>query len=117
MVYSNDERGYRLLTVLRSAALVDRFRCELVKWDTEVWDSFMQPATAHCQSLLTDSARAAIDSFQPQADIWVKLRDRPNDYSDDEALLLCETDAGVWLGWVPGFGQIALQPSEFYRLM
>ena len=77
----------------------------------------MKTATAHCQSLFTDLAKASIDCFQPQADIWVKLRDRPNDYSDDEALLLCETTAGVWLGWVPGFGQIALQPGEFYRLM
>jgi hypothetical protein len=58
-----------------------------------------------------------INSFRPQADIWVKLRDRPNDYSDDEALLMCETGAGEWLGWVPGFGQISLQPSEFYRRM
>ncbi len=60
---------------------------------------------------------ATIDRFQPQADIWVKLRDRPNDYSDDEALLLCETTSGVWLGWVSGFGQITLQPGAFYRRM
>ncbi len=60
---------------------------------------------------------AAIDSFQPQADTWVKLRNRPNEYSDDEALLLCETGAGAWLGWVAGCGQIELQPGKFYRLM
>jgi hypothetical protein len=60
---------------------------------------------------------ASIDSFQPQADIWVKLRDRPNDYSDDEALLLCEIDAGAWFGWVPGFGQMTLPPGAFYRCM
>jgi hypothetical protein len=77
----------------------------------------MKTATANCQSRLTDPARASIDSFRPQADIWVKLRDRPNDYSDDEALLLCELSAGGWLGWVPGFGPISLQPSEFYRRM
>jgi hypothetical protein len=81
------------------------------------WDSFMKTATADRQSFLTDSNRASIDSFQPQADIWVKLRDRPNDYSDDEALLVCETGRGGWLAWVPGFGQISLQPSEFYRRM
>ena len=74
-------------------------------------------ATAHCQSLFSDLARGSSDSFQPQADIWVKLRDRPNDYSDDEALLMCETGAGGWLAWVPGFGQISLQPGEFYCLM
>lgn len=72
---------------------------------------------AHCQSRCAVTQRESIDSFQPQADTWVKLRDRPNDYSDDEALLLCETVAGGWLGWVAGFGQIDLQPGEFYRLM
>ncbi|AFY93201.1 hypothetical protein [Chamaesiphon minutus] len=59
----------------------------------------------------------SIDSFQPQNDTWVKLRDRPNDYSDDEALLLCETVGGAWLAWVSGFGQIDLQPGEFYRIV
>lgn len=54
--------------------------------------------------------------FQPQADTWVKLRDRPTPYSDDEALLLCETAEGLWIGWVGDFGQITLQPGEFYRL-
>jgi hypothetical protein len=65
----------------------------------------------------SDLELALIDRFQAQADIWVKLRDRPNDDSDDEALLLCETTSGVWLGWVPGFGQITLQPGAFYRRM
>jgi hypothetical protein len=65
----------------------------------------------------TEISAESIDSFQPQADTWVKLRDRPNDYSDDEALLLCETLANTWIGWVAGFGQIELQPGEFYRLM
>jgi hypothetical protein len=54
--------------------------------------------------------------FQPQADIWVKLRDRPHPYSDDEALLLCEADIGEWIAWISGFGQMTLQPGEFYRL-
>jgi hypothetical protein len=48
-------------------------------------------------------------------DRWVKLRDRPHPFSDDEALLLCEADAGQWLAWVSGFGQITLQLGEFYR--
>jgi hypothetical protein len=88
----------------------------LVKWDTEYWDSFMISIDTHCQRPTTVTP-TKIDSFQPQADTWVKLRQRPNDFSDDEALLLCETVAGVWLVWVPGFGQIYLQPGEFYRLM
>jgi hypothetical protein len=65
----------------------------------------------------SDLELATLDIFQPQSDTWVKLRDRPNEYSDDEALLLCETVAGGWLGWVAGFGQIELQPGAFYRLM
>jgi hypothetical protein len=75
----------------------------------------MIPTNARYQELTAGIQTGSIDSFQPQADTWVKLRDRPNDYSDDEALLLCETVAGVWLGWVPGWGQITLQPGEFYR--
>jgi hypothetical protein len=70
-----------------------------------------------CQGLTAGTQTEEIDSFQPQADTWVKLRNRPHDYSDDEALLLCETVAGAWLGWVAGFGQIELQPGEFYRLI
>jgi hypothetical protein len=72
---------------------------------------------ARYQILTAGTQTEAIDSFQPQSDTWVKLRNRPNDYSDDEALLLCETVAGDWLGWVAGFGQIELQPGAFYRLM
>lgn len=56
------------------------------------------------------------DRFQPQADTWVKLRDRPHPYSDDEALLLCEVATDEWLAWVSGLGQMRLQASEFYRL-
>jgi hypothetical protein len=72
---------------------------------------------ARYQRFAADLYTEAIDSFKPQADTWVKLRERPNEYSDDEALLLCETGAGGWLGWVAGFGQIELQPGAFYRLM
>ena len=42
-----------------------------------------------------DLELATIASFRPQADIWVKLRARPNDYSDEEALLLCEDAIGT----------------------
>jgi len=68
------------------------------------------------QSTALTNGEMVIDGFQPQADTWVKLRDRPHAYSDDEALLLCEVDAGSWVAWVSGFGQMTLQPSEFYRL-
>jgi hypothetical protein len=75
----------------------------------------MSLTNARYQGFAAEIQSDPIDSFKPQADTWVKLRDRPNDYSDDEALLVCETSAGAWLGWVPGWGQIALQPGEFYR--
>jgi hypothetical protein len=67
-------------------------------------------------STVAIDADIIIDRFQPQSDTWVKLRDRPTPYSDDEALLLCETVEGLWLAWVSGFGQMTLQPGEFYRL-
>jgi hypothetical protein len=72
---------------------------------------------ARYQGFTAEIQADPIDSFQPQADTWVKLRDRPNDYSDDEALLLCETVADTWIGWVAGFGQIELQPGAFYRII
>jgi hypothetical protein len=68
------------------------------------------------QSTALTNGDVLIDRFQPQADIWVKLRDRPHPYSDDEALLLCEADPGEWIAWISGFGQMTLQPGEFYRL-
>jgi hypothetical protein len=88
----------------------------LVKLNTEIWDSFMILTNTRYQGFTAEIQSDPIDSFKPQADTWVKLRDRPNDYSDDEALLLCEIDAGAWLGWVAGFGQIELQPGVFYRI-
>jgi hypothetical protein len=58
---------------------------------------------------------AGIQAFQPEERTWVKLRDRPHPYSDDEALLLCETAEGLWVAWVSNFGELLLQPGEFYR--
>jgi hypothetical protein len=72
---------------------------------------------ARYQELTAEIQPDPSDSFKPQADTWVKLRNRPNDYSDDEALLLCESGAGVWLVWVPGFGQIELKSGAFYRII
>ncbi|BAQ60441.1 hypothetical protein GM3708_847 [Geminocystis sp. NIES-3708] len=47
-------------------------------------------------------------------DSWVKLSQSPNIYSEEEALLLCEKSSGVWVSWVPGYGEIILDKSEFY---
>lgn len=47
-------------------------------------------------------------------DSWVKLNKPPSEYSQEEALLLCEKSPGVWVSWVPGYGEIVLDKSEFY---
>lgn len=53
--------------------------------------------------------------FQPESGLWVALRNAPSDYSHDEALLLCETIPGEWVSWVPGFGEITLNRSQFHQ--
>lgn len=52
--------------------------------------------------------------FEPST--WVKLQTAPNEYSADQALLLCECDYGYWVAWVPEFGEIFLHISEFSPL-
>jgi hypothetical protein len=54
--------------------------------------------------------------FQPQANIWVNLRDRLSPYSFDQAFLLCEVEDGAWIAWVPDFGQAILGRHQFYGL-
>ncbi len=54
-------------------------------------------------------------SFQPKSDLWVALRNAPTHDSYDEALLLCETSLGEWVAWVPGFGEITLNRSQFHQ--
>ena len=88
--------------LIRSIA---KFGWQSVKWDTEYRERFMNLNTIRAQNLLarsslvlsvnSDLELATSDSFRPRADIWVKLRARPNDYSDDEALLLCEDAIGT----------------------
>lgn len=53
--------------------------------------------------------------FQPEGGLWVALRNAPDDYSHDEALLLCETFLGEWVSWVPGYGEITLSRGQFYQ--
>lgn len=47
-------------------------------------------------------------------DSWVKLNQAVSEYSQNEALLLCEKSSGVWISWVPEHGEITLDKSEFY---
>ena len=45
---------------------------------------------------------------------WVKLLQLPNEYSFDEAMLLCQESSETWIAWVPGHGEILLDRSDFY---
>lgn len=47
-------------------------------------------------------------------DSWVKLYKSPSEYSDMEALLLCEKSPDIWVSWVHGYGEICLNKSDFY---
>jgi hypothetical protein len=58
-------------------------------------------------NLRTDSLGTA--RSQQQSGDWVRLTELPSPYSFDEALLLCETEPGYWLAWVPDFGELLIQ--------
>lgn len=45
---------------------------------------------------------------------WVKLKALPSPYSYDEALLLCQSEGGSWIAWIPEYGEIQLFPGQFY---
>jgi hypothetical protein len=47
-----------------------------------------------------------------QASTWVKLRELPSPYSHDEALLLCKTEYGSWIAWIPDHGEIILSSRQ-----
>lgn len=49
-----------------------------------------------------------------KANTWVELRQPPSDYAFNEALLLCEVRPDRWTAWVPGYGTIELDTTEFY---
>jgi hypothetical protein len=74
-----------------------------------------QVATVAIQSS-TDRPIAAIDEFIPQRDLWVELRHPPAKYAEDMALLVCEVDADAWIAWVPGFGELLVDRSQFHRM-
>ena len=48
-----------------------------------------------------------------QDSTWVKLRERPNPYSHDEALLLCQHSDTEWIVWIPEHGEMVLHRSQF----
>ncbi len=47
-------------------------------------------------------------------DTWVKLLHLPNAYSFNEAKLLCQASADLWVAWVPDHGELVLSRGEFY---
>ncbi|GET44487.1 MULTISPECIES: hypothetical protein [Microseira] len=47
-------------------------------------------------------------------DTWVKLLQRKSEYAFDEAKLLCQDSSDTWVAWVPDFGEVVLDRSDFY---
>ncbi|WP_404783518.1 hypothetical protein [Altericista sp. CCNU0014] len=48
-----------------------------------------------------------------EANTWVELLQLPSPYSFDEALLLCQVSFDEWLAWIPDYGEICLNVSQF----
>jgi hypothetical protein len=46
-------------------------------------------------------------------DTWVKLSQVPSEYCADEALLLCQESFDTWVAWIPGYGEMLLDRSNF----
>ncbi len=69
-------------------------------------------AVATSQALATP---ITFQSFTPQVDLWVKLRELPSEYSSDRALLICQADAEHWIAWVPDHGEIWLDRQAFLK--
>ncbi len=55
-------------------------------------------------------------SIAPEPRSWVHLWERPNPYSDDEALLLCPISEDEWVAWVAGHGEIILHREQFFSI-
>lgn len=51
-----------------------------------------------------------------EANIWVRLLQKPSPYDFDEALLLCQVSNDEWLAWIPEYGQIQLKVHQFHTL-
>lgn len=47
-------------------------------------------------------------------DAWVKLLQSPGEYGFDEAKLLCQESPHTWVAWVPDYGEVMLDRSDFY---
>jgi hypothetical protein len=49
----------------------------------------------------------------PQEGIWVRLLERPNAWSFEEALLLCQKSEYEWLAWIPDYGEATIHLRQF----
>jgi hypothetical protein len=68
-------------------------------------------------SALTPQRKSAeLAIFSPQAHSWVMLRDPLTEYSDEQALLLCEEADGRWVAWIPGYGEARLERKQMLSL-
>jgi hypothetical protein len=47
-------------------------------------------------------------------DAWVKLLQPLSSGSFDEAMLLCQDSPETWVAWVPDYGEVILDRSQFY---
>ncbi len=54
-----------------------------------------------------------ISEFAPST--WVQMREKPNPYSYDQALLLCQVTEDEWVAWVPDHGEMVLYRHQFFR--
>ncbi|MFZ9736600.1 MAG: hypothetical protein ACO3EZ_01155 [Prochlorotrichaceae cyanobacterium] len=71
------------------------------------------PALETLRSLLPKPVSYPVCQITYNRDSWVRLNNLLHEYSFDEALLLCESDAG-WLAWVPDHGEVLLHRDDFY---
>ena len=84
--------------------------------DAQATASSAQATTPQNSSPQVDFSPSAQKApFEPESGLWATLRDAPSEYSHNEALLLCETETGAWVSWVPGYGEITLSRSQFHH--
>ncbi len=62
---------------------------------------------------LTSQPSGVPDEEEPGT--WVNLRELPNPYSHDEALLLCQNADNQWIAWIPDHGETILYRHQFFR--
>jgi hypothetical protein len=60
-----------------------------------------------------DPNRNPICHIAYNRDTWVRLFQVPSEYCADEALLLCQESFDTWVAWIPGYGEVLLERSNF----